>query len=130
MEETFSTVSTTNSVRWCARRGVRPVCSLEPAPARPAPLPGGSATRSIPAMAGTLVAGAPHGRDLLDGLDGERRAVVCAPRGPVCVLAGAGTGKTRGITRRIAQLLHTGQVGGGQVLAVTFSTRAAGEMRT
>jgi DNA helicase II / ATP-dependent DNA helicase PcrA len=70
-----------------------------------------------------------HG-DLLEGLDEEQRAVVCAPRGPVCVLAGAGTGKTRTVTRRIAQLIHAGHVAPGQVLAVTFTARAAGELRT
>jgi DNA helicase-2/ATP-dependent DNA helicase PcrA len=66
----------------------------------------------------------------LDELDPEQRTVVLAPRGPVCVLAGAGTGKTRAITRRIAQLVHVGQVAPGQVLAVTFTARAAGELRT
>jgi DNA helicase-2/ATP-dependent DNA helicase PcrA len=67
---------------------------------------------------------------VLEGLDPEQSEVVLAPRGPVCVLAGAGTGKTRAITRRIAQLVTAGHVAPGGVLAVTFTARAAGEMRT
>ncbi|GAA1992856.1 ATP-dependent DNA helicase UvrD2 [Catenulispora subtropica] len=66
---------------------------------------------------------------LLDALDPEQRAVAEALHGPVCVLAGAGTGKTRAITYRIAYGVGTGEYIPSQVLAVTFTQRAAGEMR-
>ncbi len=69
------------------------------------------------------------GQWLVDALDPEQRRAVLAPVGPVCVLAGAGTGKTRAITHRIGHLVATGLVPAGQVLAVTFTTRAAGELR-
>ncbi len=67
--------------------------------------------------------------DLLDALDPEQRQVAEALRGPVRVLAGAGTGKTRAITHRIAYGVATGVYAPTEVLAVTFTTRAAGEMR-
>jgi DNA helicase II / ATP-dependent DNA helicase PcrA len=66
---------------------------------------------------------------LLEGLDPEQREVATSLSGPLCVLAGAGTGKTRAITHRIAYAAHTGTVDPARVLAVTFTTRAAGEMR-
>jgi DNA helicase II / ATP-dependent DNA helicase PcrA len=67
---------------------------------------------------------------LLDALDPEQRQVAEALRGPVRVLAGAGTGKTRAITHRIAYGVATGTYNPSEVLAVTFTTRAAGEMRS
>ncbi|WP_121255403.1 ATP-dependent DNA helicase UvrD2 [Nocardioides ferulae] len=68
--------------------------------------------------------------DLLAALDPEQRRVAEALRGPVRVLAGAGTGKTRAITHRIAHGVATGVYAPTEVLAVTFTTRAAGEMRS
>ncbi|HEY2272065.1 MAG TPA: ATP-dependent DNA helicase UvrD2 [Jatrophihabitantaceae bacterium] len=67
---------------------------------------------------------------ILRGLDPEQQAAAQAVRGPVCILAGAGTGKTRAITHRIAYQVRTGAVPAGQLLAVTFTARAAGELRT
>ncbi|WP_326610475.1 ATP-dependent DNA helicase UvrD2 [Streptomyces scopuliridis] len=66
---------------------------------------------------------------VLDGLDPEQREVATALHGPVCVLAGAGTGKTRAITHRIAYGVRAGILQPASVLAVTFTNRAAGEMR-
>jgi DNA helicase-2/ATP-dependent DNA helicase PcrA len=67
--------------------------------------------------------------DLLAALDPEQRAVALATRGPVSVLAGAGTGKTRAITHRIAYAAATGVMNPAHVLALTFTVRAAGELR-
>ncbi|GAA4160845.1 ATP-dependent DNA helicase UvrD2 [Phytohabitans flavus] len=73
--------------------------------------------------------GIPSADRVLSGLDPEQCAAVTAPAGPVCILAGAGTGKTRAITHRIAYRALTGEISGRHVLAVTFTARAAAEMR-
>ena len=68
--------------------------------------------------------------DPLDGLNPEQRRAAEAVRGPVCILAGAGTGKTTTITRRIAQQVATGAFDPAQIMAVTFTDKAGGELRT
>ena len=68
--------------------------------------------------------------EILAALDDDQREVALATRGPVCVIAGAGTGKTRAITHRIAYAAAIGTMDPSKVLALTFTARAAGEMRT
>ena len=67
--------------------------------------------------------------EILAALDEDQKAVVLATRGPVCVIAGAGTGKTRAITHRIAYAAAIGTMDPAKVLALTFTAKAAGEMR-
>jgi DNA helicase II / ATP-dependent DNA helicase PcrA len=67
---------------------------------------------------------------ILAGLNDDQLAAVRATRGPVCILAGAGTGKTTTITRRIAWQVATGAFAPSQLVAVTFTDKAAGELRS
>jgi DNA helicase-2/ATP-dependent DNA helicase PcrA len=67
--------------------------------------------------------------DVLEGLNPEQRRAAEAVRGPVCILAGAGSGKTTTITRRIAWQVASGALRSDQILAVAFTDKAAGEMR-
>src|SRR6516162_5668086 len=65
---------------------------------------------------------------LLDGLDADQRAAVTDAGAPLAILAPAGSGKTRVLTRRIAYQVATGATDAGHVLAITFTRRAAGEL--
>ena len=92
-------------------------------------MPGGRADAGMAGRSATAAGAPARAEAVLAGLDEQQRAAAQAVTGPVCILAGAGTGKTRTITHRIAYGVHTGVYVPEQVLAVTFTARAAGELR-
>nr|WP_306745760.1 UvrD-helicase domain-containing protein [Saccharothrix yanglingensis] len=109
--------------------GTRPAESAVDSPIAPRPpaSPPAAPTAAAPTAAAPTSA-APGGSALLDGLDPEQRAAASVESGPLLIIAGPGTGKTRTLTHRVADLVTRRGVPASECLAITFTRRAAEEM--
>jgi DNA helicase-2/ATP-dependent DNA helicase PcrA len=87
------------------------------------------AVATLAGVAAAAFAAGGHERDLLRGCDTEQVAAITSAATPLCIVAGAGSGKTRVLTRRIAWRVATGDAAAAHVLALTFTRKAASEMR-